>query len=526
MPKGLLKFGYLGSMALFCISVDGQLFRRSPDQRFALVPDNWDDWFRFKTTYVLYHLNDDGRSVYVGPVKVGQFRMKLDTPRPALPTTFNALTRKFFSVGQDDSYYQNLNELGPEIRNRCLTGLQDLALNNEGIAVALREDVTRISLLRSVTEATVRGQFARMATGGARLTPFNFKYTTPLPKRKASPMVLTFNVDPASRPPTNVHVIVGRNGVGKTHLMQHLTRCLAQPSVDEDLGHFEMLSDQAGDEGISGVVSVSFSAFDEFDPIPDRRDKTKKEIRYAYIGLKRTSSPNTPVLIPKSPNALATEFGKSVAVCRHGARADRWRSALSTLEADPMFAAADVASLADTSLDDEVVRLQARSVFKRLSSGHKIVLLTVTRLVETVEERTLVLLDEPEAHLHPPLLSAFVRALSDLLTDRNGIAIVATHSPVVLQEVPCSCVTIIRRAGAFSTATRPEVETFGENAGVLTQQIFGLEVTASGFHRLLSEAVAEGETYSDVLSRFNGQIGSEGRSILRALIASRDVSAS
>jgi predicted ATP-dependent endonuclease of OLD family len=51
------------------------------------------------------------------------------------------------------------------------------------------------------------------------------------------------------------------------------------------------------------------------------------------------------------------------------------------------------------------------------------VLLTITRLVETVEERTLVLLDEPEAHLHPPLLSAFVRSLSDLLINRNGVAI-------------------------------------------------------------------------------------------------------
>jgi predicted ATP-dependent endonuclease of OLD family len=68
------------------------------------------------------------------------------------------------------------------------------------------------------------------------------------------------------------------------------------------------------------------------------------------------------------------------------------------------------------------------SLFNKLSSGHKVVLLTTTRLVETVEERTLVLLDEPEAHLHPPLLAAFVRALSDLLINRNGVAIIATPS--------------------------------------------------------------------------------------------------
>ncbi|MEK5757114.1 AAA family ATPase, partial [Acinetobacter variabilis] len=75
-------------------------------------------------------------------------------------------------------------------------------------------------------------------------------------------------------------------------------------------------------------------------------------------------------------------------------------------------------------------------LFGQLSSGHKIVLLILTRLVETVDEATLVLIDEPESHLHPPLLSAFMSALTELLEDRNGVAIIATHSPVVVQEVP------------------------------------------------------------------------------------------
>jgi len=41
-------------------------------------------------------------------------------------------------------------------------------------------------------------------------------------------------------------------------------------------------------------------------------------------------------------------------------------------------------------------------ILSRMSSGHAVVLLTITRLVATVEEKTLVLLDEPESHLHPP----------------------------------------------------------------------------------------------------------------------------
>jgi len=98
---------------------------------------------------------------------------------------------------------------------------------------------------------------------------------------------------------------------------------------------------------------------------------------------------------------------------------------------------------------------QAKSLFNRMSSGHAIVLLTITKLVETVEEKTLLLIDEPESHLHPPLLSAFTRALSDLLVNRNGVAIIATHSPVVLQEVPKSCVSILRRTGRITTIEQP-----------------------------------------------------------------------
>ncbi len=164
----------------------------------------------------------------------------------------------------------------------------------------------------------------------------------------------------------------------------------------------------------------------------------------------------------------------------------------------------------------------AEYLFSNLSSGHAIVLLTITRLVERVEEKTLVLLDEPESHLHPPLLSAFVRALSELLLDRNGVAIIATHSPVVIQEIPSSCVWKVNRSQLVAAAHRPNVETFGENVGVLTREIFGLEVTSSGFHTLLAAAVKQGKDFEQIRSEFNGQLGYEAQAILRALLAVRD----
>jgi predicted ATP-dependent endonuclease of OLD family len=189
------------------------------------------------------------------------------------------------------------------------------------------------------------------------------------------------------------------------------------------------------------------------------------------------------------------------------------------LQADPIFADAQVAGLVE--IEDSQVARQAGQIFRKLSSGHKIVLLTITKLVEKVEEKTLVLMDEPEAHLHPPLLSAFVRALSDLLINRNGVAIIATHSPVVLQEVPASCVWKIVRQGLAARADRPEIETFAENVGVLTREVFGLEVTRSGFHKMIADAIGDLNSIDEVLGKFDNEVGSDGRALISSLIAAR-----
>src|SRR5690606_17750638 len=125
-------------------------------------------------------------------------------------------------------------------------------------------------------------------------------------------------------------------------------------------------------------------------------------------------------LPPKSLDDLRQEFVDSAGMIRKHKRAARWRRALELLESDPLFSEAEIAELGDVEKAGPSAGAGRR--FDRLSSGHKIVLLIITRLVEVLEERTLLLLDEPEAHLHPPLLSAFMRALSDLMQSRNGVA--------------------------------------------------------------------------------------------------------
>jgi len=263
-------------------------------------------------------------------------------------------------------------------------------------------------------------------------------------------------VEPDSEPPTNIHVLIGRNGVGKTYLLTLMTRALAEEGASRrEVGRFVANAEDSVDEEalFANLVSVTFSAFDPFEPLPVPQNKATG-MQYAYIGLKRigTTADGKP-RPPKSPSRLSGEFVESVLVCRTGARAARWRRALQMLENDPIFRDAAVTDLVDLDADREELKRAASSLFKKLSSGHKVVLLTITRLVEKVEERTLVLLDEPEAHLHPPLLSAFVRALSDLLINRKRPAIQAFRIRLT-HEIVCPLIgklsgTHDERYGAF-----------------------------------------------------------------------------
>ncbi len=507
---------------LFTVIAKGE---RPPSghNRAYLVEDQWDDWGKYKTCFDLVVFDGHGSPHEIGSVKIGErglqphWEIEPGKRAPTLDREFDALAEKHFSLGQGETYYEALNALSEPLRLSILRGLRDCAFAPTIFDLARDEDVMAKSLLRSISSENVRNRFRRLAHGDARLTEFEFDYRMAMAGDPAlTPPTLSFHVVPSSEPPTNVHVLIGRNGAGKTRGMKFLANAVlgVKSRDEEDNSEFRRLGENQNTWSFVGLVGVSFSAFDSFhlDPVED------SPISAATIGLRYTDKDKKIAI--KTPRELAEDFVNSLGLCRIGLRRSRWLDAVSTLGSDPLFEEAGVGQLA--YLSEDKWKETSERLFKRLSSGHAIVLLTITRLVELVDERTLVLLDEPEGHLHPPLLSAFIRALSDLLVKRNGVAIVATHSPVVLQEVPASCVWILRRSGRASVAERPRTETFGENVGVLIREVFGLEVEKAGFHRLI-QAVSDIEhnTYENVLEHFNQQLGTEARAIARALVLTR-----
>lgn len=492
-----------------------------------LAWNTWDD-FGFKTTYEVTAYDEDGQEHDLGATQIMFRGQEAGYVQLELPEA--GLSNEHCSLGNDRNYYLRLMRMPPASREAVLAGLRDCAFDTGRYERFKGESALKVSLLRNSSEQDVRVAYPRILRGQTELTTFAFSYVLAAAEGEvgdAPPLSLRFVVMPGKKPPTNVHVLIGRNGVGKTRILAGMADALTdnQAASFGLPGRFEF--DQNIDNPSSdflNLVIVSFSAFDRFDPIAGGSARTERSLPYYYVGIKHflddENGNPTGVIGVKSTEGLNEDLREALDIIfQDDKRIGRWVRALNTLSSDPGIRdlrAGEVAGDQGTPARERV-KLQVA----HMSSGHKIVLLTITRLVENVSDRSLVLLDEPETHLHPPLLGSFMRALSKLLVELNAVAIVASHSPVVLQEVPAKRVWRLVGSGGALKAERPEDETFAENVSVLTRKVFGLEVEESGFYKLLSDEARHAD-YDEVDATFGFQIGAEGRALLRALTYKRD----
>lgn len=505
---------------MYRIFLESDYNKQPPPECIYLLPSSWDD-YHFKTTFSVSVLCQ-GSVLRLGDVKIGYEGQPAGWTRDALKgRDLIGLPEIFFSIGQDVAYYETLYEnFSSSDVSHILESMRDASWLDAVLRRSQQHEVFRYSLLRTVSLAAFP-QYKRIATGLPPLTPYKFSYN--YSKGNGSSISLNFNVKPDSTPPTNIHVLIGRNGAGKTTLLNSMVSSIVDKTHDCEgafLVNTAGLYSEIPEQYFSSVVSVSFSAFDTFMP-PDNRQDRSEGIAYFYIGMKRRiiSEDAEICAISKGPSDFLADTLESIESCWSQERKrGRWIAAIKRLESDLNFAEMNLTELSMMPFD--WVKSKLSEKIGSASSGHFIILLTITHLVDVVEEKTLVLMDEPESHLHPPLLSAFMRALADLLIDRNAIALIATHSPVVLQEVPSSCAFVLTRNGSQQRIDPPERETFGENVGALTKSVFGLEVVKSGFHDILASSVQSGRSFEEILTDYSEHLGLEGQLVLRTMLES------
>ncbi|SED79287.1 AAA domain-containing protein, putative AbiEii toxin, Type IV TA system [Burkholderia sp. WP9] len=120
-----------------------------------------------------------------------------------------------------------------------------------------------------------------------------------------------------------------------------------------------------------------------------------------------------------------------------------------------------------------------------LSSGQLSFIRLAVQLCTFIENGSLVLMDEPETHLHPNLITGLVAMLDRILRLTGSIAIAATHSAYLVREVPQSQVHIIRQPEASGPVEilKPRLRTFGADVGAISHFVFGDDIV----NRLIEE---------------------------------------
>lgn len=477
-----------------------------------LLYNNWDD-YGLRTTFDMHFVTSAGEEKFIGRVSItskGLSEGKVELTN----NEFTHLSEKYCSLGQGQGYYEELMSLSKEDREAILIGLRDCVYQQDIFNEFESEKSVQESLLRHVTIQNVKTLFLSILKGNAVPTAYDFSYKI----NNIKDAVIQVNVKPFSNPPSNIHVLIGRNGVGKTRMLSGIADGLSENKSPSDFSLVgdvtfndeNIWSQEYKNERFSSLITVAFSAFDKFSPI---NNNANVKLPCQYIGLKSETGNSY-----RTPESLEEDFNKSVKICLTSERKRRWIDAIKILNSDPVFKSYYLDQISE-DINSAVEKLN--NIFKNLSSGHKITLFTITKLVEFVDDKTLVLIDEPECHLHPPLLASFIRAISDLLSKRNAVSIIATHSPVVLQEVPKSCVTKIERKGEAYAISRPRIETYAENIGTITREIFQLELKESGFYKTINDYLRKQTNYENLISDFGHQIGAEGRALALSILSTK-----
>jgi predicted ATPase len=351
-------------------------------------------------------------------------------------------------------------------------------------------------------------------------------------------------------------VLVGRNGTGKTQLLKSVVEALArQAAIGETTDDGEDQPVAAGFEPHLDVSRVLVFSSVPTDPFP-KAIAPWKGIDYEYFAV------NTSVT--QQPAALI------------GALLTCWRDRPSPLDGGGSWSREDVLSRmlgvlgmrgslylplripdgpetltglvhyngrpyfpfhrslneqgglrlshrVDWELPPEV--FDANYAPRTLSSGEHALLRMSAQMVAAIETGSLLLLDEPETHLHPNYISELMSALHELLAVTRSAAIIATHSSYVVREVGRDRISVIDLKEGRVEIARPRMQTFGSSIDAISQFIFRDSTLEHRFQQSLERWLAtdaQGLSIEAIVEQYGSHLNSEALSYVARTLKSQN----
>jgi predicted ATPase len=246
---------------------------------------------------------------------------------------------------------------------------------------------------------------------------------------------------------------------------------------------------------IYSVISISFSAFDSFE-LPT--DQQSERFRYTYCGLRKRNG------------GLRDEADLLQEIVRIVGLLD---------EQKRQFLIEELPSLVHVEDIEDFIRHPEKNsrLYSRLSAGQRIALNIICHTAHNIRERSLVLFDEPEMHLHPKLMTTMMSVLGFLLEKFDSFAIVATHSPIIVQQVPSRFISVLQRHGMQPSTLRPSTECFGDNLTEIARNVFNAVESDRDYEHILDKLLLNnGNDAEEVERLFDRKLGMNARIYLHS----------
>ncbi len=293
---------------------------------------------------------------------------------------------------------------------------------------------------------------------------------------------LNFNFDHTSLLPKRIAVIIGKNGVGKSQTLGRIVK--AALKGDEDL-----LDGNTGERAIVSRI-LAFAPTNEAESVfpSDRQSKPRIWYRRFSLNRARRSKRNEGladliVQVARSRQTIKNQSRFNIFWKAIQAISDFEQIKLQTKGVDVSYVDLEkfdrgnelrlLERYASIDSNKEPVRVVGGQAYP-LSSGEISFLKFVAQVSLNIENGSLLLLDEPETHLHPNFISRFVSLLDPLLEDTGSAAIIATHSVYFVRETFREQVTVISVDSENRVlAVQPTLRTFGADVGAISYFVFG-----------------------------------------------------
>ncbi|WP_345947707.1 AAA family ATPase [Mucilaginibacter sp. PAMB04274] len=450
---------------------------RSGEQYFTLDPHkNWND-FSVVSGFTLSFYDISNYKVQIGYVKI-VFREELKT-WIHMEDQFFSLSEDFCSLSGHDDYYFNLkNQFGDHGMISVLYALQDAAYfadicdrfeNNSGFTHSLIRENAAERMLREL-----RPKLQGLDLSEAHSFSYRFQ-----PAYSESPVKVDFNFNDADPLPNRIFAVIGKNGTGKTQLMTKLPVSLARGDANEFYNKLP---------SFTRIIAVSYSVFDTFK-VP----KKDAAFNYVFCGLKDEEGDM------RSSRGLVLSFHNNWKKIDDMRRTRRWREVLKNF-IDPEIVNTFVIRSEQPSKDFEVSLDGFHSIRNKLSSGQSILLYIITQIVANIRVDSLILYDEPETHLHPNAIVELMNTIYELVNEFESYCLIATHSPLVIRELFSKNVFILNRDGNTPSVRRIGIESFGENLGVLSDEVFGDRGMPKQYKKIIEELIRKGNSFDQIVS--------------------------